>query len=121
MPMSDGAVRFGPPDDVLVAHFSGEIDLSNAEELGLRVAQAAPGDALGVVLDLTEVEYIDSYGIFVIHGLRQRLAENQQTLALVVPGDARIRRAIEMVGISDVLPIKEDLEEATRTVLQSGL
>lgn len=119
--MSDGAVRFGPPGDVLVAHLSGEIDLSNAEELGVRVAEAAEGDALGVVLDLSEVEYIDSYGIFVIHGLRQRLAENQQALALVVPSDGRIRRAIELIGIAEVLPVEAHLENAVQTVRQSGL
>ena len=119
--MSDGAVRFDPPGDVLIAHLSGEIDLSNAEELGLRVATTTPPDALGVVLDLSEVEYIDSYGIFVIHGLRQRLSENQQTLVLVDPKDGLMRRAIELVGLADVLPINEELQDAVRAVSQAGL
>lgn len=119
--MSDGAVRFDPPGDVLIARLSGEIDLSNAEALGLQVATSTPPDSLGVVLDLTEVEYIDSYGIFVIHGLRQRLSDNRQALALVVPKDGRMRRAIELVGLAEVLPIKEELPDAVRAVLQFGL
>jgi anti-anti-sigma factor len=65
-----------------------------------------------VVLDLTEVEYIDSYGIFVIHGLRQRLREHETTLILVIPRDGRIRRALELVGIHESMPVKEALEDA---------
>jgi anti-anti-sigma factor len=112
--MSDGKVRFETRGDVLVARMSGEIDLSNAEQLGVQIADAAPLQARAVVLDLTEVEYIDSYGIFVIHGLRQRLSENRQKLALVVPEDGLIRRAIELVGIAEVLPIETELEAALR-------
>jgi anti-anti-sigma factor len=114
--MTPGAVCFSTHGDVLVASMSGEIDLSNAEQLGLQVADAAPGDARGVVLDLSEVEYLDSYGIFVIHGLRQRLADQRQTLALVVPPDGVIRRAIELVGLAEVIPIEEQLPDALLAV-----
>jgi hypothetical protein len=65
--------------------------------------------------------HIDSYGTFVIHGLRQRLSENQQMLALVVPEDGLMRRAIELVGFAKVLPIKEELPAAMRAVSQLGL
>ena len=49
-----------------------------------------------------------------IHGLRQRLREDQKTLVLVVPKQARIRRAIELVGIAEVIPVREDLAQALR-------
>jgi anti-sigma B factor antagonist len=116
--MSAGAVRCDARGRVLVARMSGEIDLSNAEQLGLQVAEAAPHDARGVVLDLGGVEYIDSYGIFVIHGLRQRLDEKQQRLVLVVPPDGLIRRAIELVGLAEAIPIKPELEAALQLVGQ---
>ena len=114
--MSAGAVRFDTQADVLIARMSGEIDLSNAEELGVRVAETAPHDAPGVVLDLSEVEYIDSYGIFVIHGLRQRLAERRQPLVLVVPPDGLIRRAVELVGLGEAMPIKQELRAALHVI-----
>lgn len=118
--MSAGAVRCDPQGDILVARMSGEIDLSNAEQLGLQVAEAAPRDARGVVLDLAGVEYIDSYGIFVIHGLRQRLDEQQQRLVLVVPEDGLIRRAIELVGLAEAIPIKTELQAALQLVAAPG-
>ena len=110
--MSEGRVLLEPHDKVLVARMAGEIDLSNAERLGLEIAEATAPDAQRVVLDLTEVEHIDSYGIFVIHGLRQRLREHETALVLVIPRDARIRRAVEMVGIYESMPVKDDLEGA---------
>ena len=112
--MSEGSVRFDTRGRVLVARLSGEIDMSNAEQLGVEVANATPRDARSVVLDLTEVEHIDSYGIFVIHGLRQRLGEHQKALLLVIPKNARIRRAIELVRVAEVIPVEEELDDALR-------
>jgi anti-anti-sigma factor len=110
--MSDGRVSFEPKGHLLVARMAGEIDLSNAEQLGVTIADATPPDAQGVALDLTDVEHIDSYGIFVIHGLRQRLREHQATLVLVIPRNGRIHRAMELVGIHEFIPVKESLEDA---------
>jgi anti-sigma B factor antagonist len=115
--MSAGVVHCELRSNLVIASMSGEIDLSNAEQLGVQVAEAASPDAVGVVLDLTTVEYIDSYGIFVIHGLRQRLGEHQQKLVLVVPKDGVIRRAIDLVGLAEAVPVREELEEA---LLEAG-
>jgi anti-sigma B factor antagonist len=112
MSMTGGTVRFANLPNILIARMSGEIDLSNAEQLGVEIVGATPDDARAVVLDLTAVEHLDSYGIFVIHGLRQRLAESQQALVLIVPSDARIRRAIELVRIGDVIPVHESVDVA---------
>ncbi|MGN6867908.1 MAG: STAS domain-containing protein [Solirubrobacteraceae bacterium] len=110
--MSDGRVSFEPKGHFLVARMAGEIDLSNAEQLGVKIAEATSPDAQGVALDLTEVSHIDSYGIFVIHGLRQRLCEHQTTLVLVIPRDGRIHRAMELMGIHEFIPVMEGLEDA---------
>jgi anti-sigma B factor antagonist len=110
--MSEGRVSFEPKGYVLVARMEGEIDLSNAEQLGIEIAETTGPEAQRVVLDLTEVEHIDSYGIFVIHGLRQRLREHQTTLVLVIPRDGRIHRAMELVGVHAFIPMKEALEDA---------
>lgn len=119
--VSEAVVRFDTRGQVFVARLSGEIDMSNAEQLGVEVAEATPQDVRGVVVDLTEVEHLDSYGIFVIHGLRQRLAERQQALVLIVPKDGRIRRAIELVRIADVIPVTEGLEDALSEFGQSSV
>jgi anti-anti-sigma factor len=110
--MSEGRVGFDAQGHVLVARMAGEIDLSNAERLGGEIAEATPQATERVVLDLSEVEHIDSYGIFVIYGLRERLREHETHLVLVIPKDGRIRRAVELVGVHDFMPVEEELEDA---------
>jgi len=66
-----------------VAHFSGEIDRSNAAELGDRVASAIP-DQSGLVVDLSELAFLDSTGIRMLFGLAIRLKQRHQSLRVVV-------------------------------------
>ena len=56
-----------------VAHLSGEIDRSNAAELGDRVASAIGEESGGLVVDLSELEFIDSTGIRMLFGLATQL------------------------------------------------
>ena len=71
--MSDADVRFTASGPVVVAHVSGELDMSNASDLASSMAGAATNDLLGLVLDLSEVEYMDSAGIHMIFTLRESL------------------------------------------------
>ena len=50
-------------DEIVVGFLSGEIDLSNAKELESQIENAVPNSALGMVLDLSELRYLDSSGI----------------------------------------------------------
>jgi anti-anti-sigma factor len=92
-------------DDIVVASLRGEIDLANARAIGALVAGAVPNDAAGVVLDLTDVSYLDSSGVHLVFDLSERLVARQQQLALVVPEASRIRRVLDLVNVRAVLPV----------------
>ena len=47
--------------------------MSNADKIENGVRQVMTNDALGLVLDLSEVDYFDSAGIHLIYGLREHL------------------------------------------------
>ena len=51
----------------LIARVTGEVDMSNAEDVGATVVGATPSEAQGVILDLSGLDYLDSAGIYVIH------------------------------------------------------
>ena len=54
-----------------VIHVKGEIHVSTAQEFAQRLDDAISQDAMAIVLDLTEVEFIDSTGLSVLlTGLR---------------------------------------------------
>src|SRR5947209_13160870 len=109
-PTGSEDLRLGIDGNALIACPSGEIDLSNGELLGNRIADATPPGSLGVVLDLTDVSYIDSYGIMVMLGLRQRLAESRQELAVVVPQGSPVAAAFRLANISAHMEIVEAVD-----------
>jgi anti-anti-sigma factor len=110
-------VHFSTMDAVLVAHVSGEIDISNAAELAGAVSDRTPNDAAGVVLELSDVDYTDSAGIHMLYRLRERLRARGQSLAVVVPASSAVIDALRMAGIERNVDVAETLEEGVEKVL----
>jgi anti-anti-sigma factor len=98
------------------AALAGEIDPSNARDLGRRLTAAVPNDALAVILDLSEVEYMDSSGVQLIFELAERLEARQQQLALVVPEGAPALRVLEIVALDATAPVAATRTEALERV-----
>jgi anti-anti-sigma factor len=75
----------------------GEIDASNVAELR-RATTKLSNEALGVVLDLDQAEYIDSATVRVLYELRQRLARRGQILQVVSHRGSMVHRVLELTG-----------------------
>jgi anti-sigma B factor antagonist len=114
--MSLADVQISRARGAVVARLSGEVDMSNAEEIGVTVIGATPGDARGVVLDLSEVDYLDSAGIYVIHGMRASLQARGQSLLLVIPADSPVHDALRLSGAERPGEVVEDLDGALRAL-----
>lgn len=110
--MSADDLRLITRNDALIAQPIGEIDLANADQLANRIAEAAPGNRLGVVIDLSEVGFLDSFGIYVIVGLSQRLTQQGQSLAIVVPKDSPVLGTLRVSKVDTQLPILNGIDEA---------
>jgi anti-anti-sigma factor len=102
--------------DVVIARLSGEIDLSNAGEIGDMLTTAVPNHVLGVVLDLTPTTYLDSSGVSLVFDLADRLRRRQQQLRLVAPAAAPLRRVLRIVDPGDSLPLVEDVDVAVEQI-----
>jgi anti-anti-sigma factor len=66
--------EFEQHDTVLVASVDGEIDSSNAAELRLALSERLPSASSALVLDLSDVGYLDSSGIHLLFDLGRRTA-----------------------------------------------
>ena len=110
-------VNFSTIDGVLVAHLFGEIDISNASELAAAVSDRTPNDAAGVVLDLSDVDYLDSGGIHMLYRLRESLRARGQSLAIVVPAASPVIDAMRLAGIERHLELAESLGEGLGKVV----
>jgi len=95
--------------DVHISHASGE-------ELGATVIGAMPSDARGVVLDLSAVEYLDSAGIYVIHGMRASLQARGQRLLLVIPADSPVHDTLRLSGAQHPGEVVGELDAALRAL-----
>jgi anti-anti-sigma factor len=105
-------VRFMPSGRAMVARLTGEVDMSNAESLRTAIAEATPNQALALVFDLSEIDYLDSAGIQLIYQLRSDLRARGQSLRLVIPAGSPATDALRLAGVSHHLDTEETLAAA---------
>jgi anti-anti-sigma factor len=111
--MSDDAVRFDRVRDVLVASVSGEVDISNAPALERAVLAAAPPEEVtGLVVDLSDVGFLDSAGVRLLFTLHGELTEQGRPMALVLPEGSPVERVLAIVDIDRVVWVGRTLDEA---------
>lgn len=108
--------EFEEREGVLIASIEGEIDSSNAAELRLALSERLPSASSALVLDLSEVTYLDSSGIHLLFDLGRRLSARRQALRLVVPERAPMRRVLELCAVDGVAPMDLALEGALRAL-----
>lgn len=101
---------------VIYAKFSGEIDLSNVGELREELTRVTPNDALGIVFDLSEVNYLDSAGLRLIQRLREAMRTRGQRLQLVIPNDSVILDVLRLAGLDWRADIVETTAAGRRTL-----
>lgn len=101
---------------IALAKLAGEIDISNADELGGELQARVSNRVLAVIVDVSEVSYIDSYGISQLFDLNRRLRTRQQRLRVVVPEGAHLRRLLELVDFHELAEMDTSVDEA-RAVL----
>jgi len=63
----------------------GEVDLSNAQEVSSAIGNAMGQEARGLVVDLSDITYLDSAGVALLLRLAERLRARRRQLYLVVP------------------------------------
>lgn len=86
-------------DGLIVATVVGEIDMSNAVRIRERIAGFVTPEDWAVVLDLSELTFIDSTGLYAVSVLAERLEERRQRMFLCVSPSGSIARTVELVGL----------------------
>ncbi|MBA2626061.1 MAG: STAS domain-containing protein, partial [Acidimicrobiia bacterium] len=107
-------------DGFKVARLDGEIDVANAIELETELTWAIPNTALGLIVDLSEVSFIDSTGIRCLFDLAMRLDGRQQDLRLVLGRGTNLYRTLTLVQLHTVVPIFDDVAAAVAGELLSA-
>ncbi|MDQ2677028.1 MAG: STAS domain-containing protein [Actinomycetota bacterium] len=87
----------------------GEVDLANADELSEVLGSKACTDSAGILLDLRELEFMDSSGLRAVLIAAQ---EREERFATVLSEGSAVGTLFEMVDVSDRLCVASDEAEA---------
>jgi anti-sigma B factor antagonist len=89
---------------------SGELDLRTSPQLEDRLDRVWGSGAELVILDLRQIEFMDSTGLRVLLGAHQRAQEMSRRFALVRGAD-QVERVLTLTGVRDLLTIVDAPEE----------
>jgi anti-anti-sigma factor len=90
----------------------GEIDLSNAHEVSSAIGLVMGQEARRLVVDLSDITYLDSAGVALLLRLAERLRARRRELHVVVPPGSPVRRVLHFTGLPRVIPVDARLEDA---------
>ena len=102
-------------DGIAVATVSGEVDMSSVERVAAALTNLS-NLAIGLVVDLCGVEYLDSSGISLLHDLAQRLRRRSQMLVIVCPPGSPPRRMLELTALDAHAVVLDDVERAIEAI-----
>jgi anti-sigma B factor antagonist len=101
---NDPTIRYEPtdPDGLVVATLTGELDLDRADEVrdSLAATSGRPGCRY-LRVDVSDLDFIDSYGLGALVSARNSAAAHGVTLTLAEPSPP-VRKAIEVTGLGHV-------------------
>jgi anti-sigma B factor antagonist len=109
-------LQFETVGDVLVGHVEGEIDSVNTDELRAALSERLTLEEVGLVIDLTQVSYLDSAGIELLFDLARRLRTHRQRLRVVAPPDAPMRRVLDLCDIGQTAAVDPTVESSVRAM-----
>ncbi len=93
----------------LVLAISGEVDISNIDAVA-DVIHRLPNTDAGLLIDLTEVNYLDSSAVSLLHDLAMRLRNRAQQLIVVSPPDTAPRRILDLTALYVNAPVADALD-----------
>ena len=98
-----------------VIRLAGELDLYNANTVREALLDACGGPPERIVVDLSEVEFVDSTTLGVLIEARTKLA-NRKSFLLAAPG-LETRRALQISGLDRHFSVHDTVEEALNAQL----
>jgi anti-sigma B factor antagonist len=97
-------------EPVLVLRFAGELDGLATAAVRRRLERAITGGARRIVVDLSEVTFVESISLATLVAARHRLAPDGRLA--VVADDGFVRLVLEAAGLMEALNVFGDVDAA---------
>ena len=102
-------VEVNSEDHAVVISVSGELDLATSPALEQELERAS-SSATVVIVDLRQLEFMDSTGLSVLVKAHQKAEELGQSFALV-RGPQQVERLLSLTGVADRVRLVDTPEE----------
>lgn len=102
-------------------HVRGDVDLLTAPEFRACVRTTASRDTShgGMIVDLSELEYIDASGLLTLEEGRRLCHRHRRELVLVAT-PPHVERILEMLNLTELLPVLGSVEARSVRALFNG-
>jgi len=104
-------INQGTEGDAIVLCIEGNIDLSNVSYFIERLYEASANGDRKILLDLTEVEFIDSTVVNALYGAAPRIRQYGGDLAIVIT-DSPAARVLELAGVDVIYRVAKTRKKA---------
>jgi anti-anti-sigma factor len=94
----------------------GQVDIADAVALEDAIQKAIIESRGAFVIDLSDLEFIDSSGLHVLHRARDLLGREDRQLAVVCP-HGPVRRVFELSGLSELFAMFTTRDEAAAALV----
>ena len=101
------------PEPIVIAP-TGDLDLGSVTEFRAWLEAAVGDSSQRVVVDLSDVAFIDSTGLRVLLDLNRRLREGERDLAVVAPRGTMAAEVLTLTGLRRTIRVHESRWSATR-------
>jgi anti-sigma B factor antagonist len=95
-------IRVRQRDDAVILEVAGELDVATAPLLEAKLAEAEAAGARRLLVDLEQLEFIDSSGLHVL--LAHVLANGNAERYALTRGPRQVQRLFDVAGVIDRLP-----------------
>jgi anti-sigma B factor antagonist len=97
----------------LVFKLRGSLDIATAPTVRAALSESADKGGNHVIVDLSQLEFLDSTGLGVLIGAHRRAAEHGGSFRLIVT-DGPILRLLNITGLVSVFSVYQSLDDARR-------
>lgn len=106
MKLGELSMSSGRENEVHIIGLAGELDLASAAALHNELERVEATDAQSIILDLSELAFIDSTGVRLLLTAHARSRADSNRLTML-RGSAAVQRVLELTGVEDQLPFAD--------------
>ena len=100
-------IRVARDGNTMIVRVSGSCDMRCHMQLRDRLLELETEDAAHIVIDLSDLTFIDSVGLKVLIGAWKRSRHGGHRFTVRLGGTGQVRRVFELTGLDRVMPLEQ--------------